>query len=131
VSPGGRAAEAGASAAGGPLEHAVTVLRVLLQSSTLAQAFLYLQWYTAHAPEEAGGAACEALVAELCWFCVGADRVREVINLPWGATDMPVVHRCLVSRAQQRASSSSGSLLVVLYLEVRAHTTFHSSSATL
>ena len=59
------------------------------------------------------------LVSEIFWAALRNNSADRLLGLPWSEEEAAVLHCCLLKRAQQQPRGGAGSLLVLLYLEVR------------
>ena len=65
------------------------------------------------------GVAVCVLVSEIFWAALRNNSADRLLGLPWSEEEAAVLHCCLLKRAQQQPRGGAGSLLVLLYLEVR------------
>lgn len=112
------------------LNEAVTAVRVRVECGLLIEAFMYqrsvcmkLKKKKAQ-PElydddsETGLNWLEILVTEICFLCIRRTLVDRIIGLPWSVDEEKHLHKCLLDYALDEPLSNTGSLLVVLYLQV-------------
>lgn len=116
------------------LSEVVTVVRILLESDSLVNAFLYQRSHTSKARENSGEKGpgkfndtpeterhwtkhMEILVGEICWFCIRKSRADKIMSLPWDSEEQEIVHRCFMARATQKPGGTAGHLLVVFYIK--------------
>ncbi|KAK9667980.1 hypothetical protein RND81_13G025800 [Saponaria officinalis] len=57
------------------------------------------------------------LVTEICCLCIRQNLVDRMIELPWNYDEEKHLHKCLLEFATADPSTTSGSLLVVYYLQ--------------
>ena len=60
----------------------------------------------------------DVLVTEICCLCIKNKLVDRMIELPWSTDEEKYIHKCLLECAIHDPSSTTGSLLVVFYLQV-------------
>lgn len=60
----------------------------------------------------------DALVTEICCLCIKRNLADRMIELPWNSDEEKYIHRCLLDCAIHDPSTTSGSLLVIFYLQV-------------
>ena len=65
------------------------------------------------------GVAVCVLVSEIFWAALRNNSADRLLGLSWNEEEAAVLHCCLLARAQQQPRGGAGSLLVLLYLEVR------------
>ncbi|KAF5734918.1 E3 ubiquitin-protein ligase HOS1-like [Tripterygium wilfordii] len=57
------------------------------------------------------------LVAEICCLCIRRNLVDRIIEMPWNSEEEKYLHECLLNHAIDDPSTTTGSLLVVYYLQ--------------
>ncbi|XP_058103312.1 E3 ubiquitin-protein ligase HOS1 [Magnolia sinica] len=118
------------------LSEAVTAVRVRVECGLLTEAFMYQRIHCSKVKEEKwkhksswafsnslkiGSDAwmdqMEVLVTEICYLCIRRNLVDRMIELPWNSDEEKYLHKCLFDTACEDPSTTSGSLLVVFYLQ--------------
>ncbi|XP_058009511.1 E3 ubiquitin-protein ligase HOS1 isoform X2 [Hevea brasiliensis] len=59
----------------------------------------------------------KVLVTEICCLCIKSKLVDRMIEFPWNLDEEKYVHKCLLDCAIDDPSTTTGSLLVVFYLQ--------------
>ncbi|KAF5734397.1 E3 ubiquitin-protein ligase HOS1-like [Tripterygium wilfordii] len=57
------------------------------------------------------------LVTEICCLCIRRNLVDRIIEMPWNSEEEKYLHECLLNHAIDDPSTTTGSLLVVFYLQ--------------
>lgn len=118
------------------LDEVVTAVRVRVECGLLTEAFMYQRMYCERLKKEKvkrGSASdfldglkygcnngmehLEVLVTEICCLCLRRNLIDHMIELPWNSDEEKYLHKCLFENAVEDPSTSSGSLLVVFYLQ--------------
>lgn len=116
------------------LSEAVTAVRVRVECGLLTEAFTYQRMLCTRVrqkklnpvPGPSGSADnfkgefrnwVEVLVTEICCLCIRRNLVDRMIELPWNSDEEKHIHRCLLDFASEDPLTSTGSLLVVFYLQ--------------
>ncbi|KAK6117455.1 hypothetical protein DH2020_048782 [Rehmannia glutinosa] len=113
------------------LGEAVTAVRVRVECGLLTEAFMYQRMICTKvkdkklldayddAKEQCGNWLLwlEVLVTEICCLCIRRNLVDRMIELPWNSDEEKHLQKCLFEFATDDPSSTSGSLLVVFYLQ--------------
>ncbi|XP_077227841.1 ubiquitin-protein ligase [Tasmannia lanceolata] len=118
------------------LGEAVTAIRVRVECGLLTEAFMYQRTHCLKVKEEkrkhgsvwalsnnlnCGYNDCieqmDVLVNEICLLCIRRNLLDRMIELPWNSDEEKYIHKCLFDNALQDPSTTSGSLLVVFYLQ--------------
>lgn len=119
------------------LSEAVTAVRVRVECGLLTEAFTHQRMLCTRVREKklkpgpSGNASdnfkgelrnwvewVEILVTEICCLCIRRNLVDRMIELPWNSDEEKHIHKCLLDFSIEDPSTSSGSLLVVFYLQV-------------
>ncbi|KAM7272253.1 hypothetical protein ACFE04_026916 [Oxalis oulophora] len=110
-----------------PLNDAVTAVRVRVECGLLTEAFTYQRMLCSKVREaklDDINEECrnpsdwvETLVSEICCLCIWRNLVDRMIELPWNTDEEKYVHKCLLDSAISDPSTTTGSLLVVYYLQ--------------
>jgi E3 ubiquitin-protein ligase HOS1 len=116
------------------LSEAVTAVRVRVECGLLTEAFTHQRVLCTRVREKklkpgpSGNASdkvkdefrnwVEILVTEICCLCIRRYLVDRMIELPWNSDEEKHIHKCLLDFAIEDPSTSTGSLLVVFYLQV-------------
>ncbi|KAF6149900.1 hypothetical protein GIB67_008621 [Kingdonia uniflora] len=115
---------------------AVTAVRVRVECGLLTEAFMYQRIHCLKVKENklkrrsfgvfsndvgvdqgTWVEQMESLVTEICYLCIRRNLVDRMIELPWSSDEEKYLHKCLFDHTSEDPSSSSGSLLVVFYLQ--------------
>ncbi|KAI3846281.1 hypothetical protein MKW92_026214 [Papaver armeniacum] len=119
------------------LREAVIAVRVRVECGLLTEAFMYQRTHCLRVKEEKvkRGTSSQALlndvkvkedtwldqmdslVTEICCLCIRRNLIDKMIELPWNSDEEKCIHKCLLEYATEYPESSSGSLLVVYYLQ--------------
>uniref|UniRef100_A0A2P2KTH0 ELYS-like domain-containing protein n=1 Tax=Rhizophora mucronata TaxID=61149 RepID=A0A2P2KTH0_RHIMU len=118
------------------LNEAVTAVRVRVECGLLTEAFMHQRMVCTKVKEKKskGGPLGDAsdilkgecrtweewveiLVTEICCLCIKSTLADRMIDLPWNLDEEKFVHKCLLDYATHDPSASTGSLLVVYYLQ--------------
>ncbi|XP_002531460.2 E3 ubiquitin-protein ligase HOS1 isoform X1 [Ricinus communis] len=118
------------------LSEAVTAIRVRVECGLLTEAFMHQRMLCTKVkekkrkdglPEDASAELkgdcktwedwVEVLVTEICCLCIKSKLVDRMIELPWSSDEENYIHKCLLECATHDPSSTTGSLLVVFYLQ--------------
>ncbi|KAK4262578.1 hypothetical protein QN277_028123 [Acacia crassicarpa] len=118
------------------LRDAVTAVRVRVECGLLTEAFMHQRLLYTRVKEkklmhgEAGDTSdklegqyscwlewVEALVTEICWLCIRRNWVDRMIELPWNSDEEKYIHKCLLDYAVDDPLKTTGSLLVVFYIQ--------------
>ncbi|KAG6636025.1 E3 ubiquitin-protein ligase HOS1-like [Carya illinoinensis] len=59
----------------------------------------------------------DILVTEICCLCIRRNLVDRMIELPWNSDEEKHIHKCLLEFSIEDPSTTTGSLLVVFYLQ--------------
>lgn len=116
------------------LSEAVTIIRVKMERGLLTEAFTFQRMLCTKVRENkfkygSSGDAfddlksecrswIEVLVTEFFCLCIRRNVVDRIIELPWNCDEEKHIHKCLLDCATVNPSTTMGSLLVVLYLQV-------------
>lgn len=119
------------------LRDAVTAVRVRVECGLLTEAFMHQRLLYTRVKEKTlmrgtvGDASdklkgqnsnwlewVEALVTEICWLCIRRNWVDRMIELPWSSDEEKYIHKCLLDYAVDDPLKTTGSLLVVFYIQV-------------
>lgn len=119
---------------GGPhmtsLADAVTAVRVRVECGLLTEAFMHQRVLCTKAKEKklskgASGDTSgnrveweEVLVTEICCLCIRRNLVDRLLELPWNSEEEKYIHKCLLDYAVEDPLRTTGSLLVVFYIQV-------------
>lgn len=118
------------------LGEAVTAIRVRIESGLLTEAFLYLRMICTKVKEKKlklgsyrnvlsilddDGRSwmewVETLVTEICCLCVRRKWCDRILEFPWNSDEEKYLYKCLIDLATNNPSTTTGSLLVVFYLQ--------------
>ncbi|XP_012070039.1 E3 ubiquitin-protein ligase HOS1 isoform X2 [Jatropha curcas] len=118
------------------LNEAVTAVRVRVECGLLTEAFMHQRMLCAKVrekkwrdglPDDSSNhlkGECrswedwvEVLVTEICCLCIKSKLVDRMIELPWNLDEEKYIHKCLLECAIHDPSTTTGSLLVVFYLQ--------------
>ncbi|KAI3997573.1 hypothetical protein MKX01_029404 [Papaver californicum] len=119
------------------LREAVISVRVRVECGLLTEAFMYQRTHCLRVKEEKvkRGTSSQAslndvkvkeetwldqmdsLVTEICCLCIRRNLIDKMIELPWTCDEEKYIHKCLLEYATDYPESTSGSLLVVYYLQ--------------
>ncbi|KAJ4831606.1 hypothetical protein Tsubulata_015292 [Turnera subulata] len=118
------------------LSEAVTAVRVRVECGLLTEAFMHQRMLCTKVREskfKVGPLAgtsndlagqfrpwedwVEILVTELCCLCIKRNLVDRMIELPWNLDEEKYLHKCLLDFSIHDPSTTTGSLLVVFYLQ--------------
>ncbi|KAH9613687.1 hypothetical protein KSS87_000600 [Heliosperma pusillum] len=118
------------------LREAVTAVRIKVECGLLTEAFMYQRMLCTKIKEKQlkhklpvdASESLEdefriwtdwipVLVTEICCLCIRGNLVDRMIELPWNHVEEKHLHKCLLDFATTDPRSSSGSLLVVYYLQ--------------
>ncbi|KAE8055883.1 hypothetical protein FH972_012694 [Carpinus fangiana] len=118
------------------LSEAVTAVRVRVECGLLTEAFTHQRLLCTRVREKklkpgpSGNASdnfkgelrnwvewVEILVTEICCLCIRRNLVDRMIELPWNSDEEKHIHKCLLDFSIEDPSTTSGSLLVVFYLQ--------------
>ncbi|XP_061368262.1 E3 ubiquitin-protein ligase HOS1 [Gastrolobium bilobum] len=125
---------------GGPhvvsLRDAVTAVRVRVECGLLTEAFMHERNLCTRVKEKnfnkgASGdtsdklkgqynnwvAWVEVLVTEICCLCIRRNLVDRMLELPWNSDEEKYIHKCLLDYAIEDPLRTTGSLLVVFYIQ--------------
>lgn len=119
------------------LSEAVTAVRVRVECGLLTEAFMYQRmicsklkkkklrheslWNASDMLKDESQTCMdwvEALVTEICCLCIRRKLVDQIIELPWDLDEEKHLHKCLFDFAVNDPLTTTGSLLVVFYLQV-------------
>lgn len=107
------------------LRDAVTAVRVRVECALLTEAFMHQRLLHTRVKEKKlnHGASgwlewVEALVTEICCLCIRRNWVDRMIELPWNSEEEKYIHKCLLDCAIEDPLKTTGSLLVVFYIQV-------------
>ncbi|KAJ7952544.1 E3 ubiquitin-protein ligase HOS1 [Quillaja saponaria] len=119
------------------LGEAVTAVRVRVECGLLTEAFMHQRMLCTRVRENklnygpSGGATAhlkgegsswadwvEILVTEICCLCIRRNLVECLIALPWNSDEEKHIHTCLFDYAVEDPLRTTGSLLVVFYIQV-------------
>lgn len=119
------------------LSEAVTAVRVRVECGLLTEAFMYQRmlcsklkklklrhetsWNAVNVLKDDSQTWMnwvETLVTEICCLCIRRKLVDRIIEFPWDTDEEKYLHKCLYDFAVNEPLSSTGSLLVVFYLQV-------------
>jgi len=119
------------------LKDAVTAVRVRVECGLLTEAFMHQRLLYTRVKEKKliHGTAedtsdklngqysgwlewVEALVTEICCLCIRRNWVDQMIELPWNSDEEKYIHKCLLDYAVEDPAKTTGSLLVVFYIQV-------------
>lgn len=120
---------------GGPhnisLRDAVTAVRVRVECGLLTEAFMHQRILCTRVKEKKGAPGdtsdipkgqctnwVEVLVTEICCLCIRRNLVDRMIELPWNSEEEKYIHKSLVDYATEDPLRTTGSLLVVFYIQV-------------
>lgn len=123
---------------GGPhmtsLRDAVTAVRVRVECGLLTEAFMHQRVLCTKVKEKnfSKGASVdtsekqkgqcsnwvEVLVTEICCLCIRRNLVDRMLELPWNSDEEKHIHKCLLDYAIEDPLRTTGSLLVVFYIQV-------------
>ncbi|KAE9596760.1 hypothetical protein Lal_00007253 [Lupinus albus] len=59
----------------------------------------------------------EALVTEICCLCIRRNFADRMLELPWNSDEEKYIHKCLLDYAIEDPQGTTGSLLVVFYIQ--------------
>lgn len=59
----------------------------------------------------------EVLVTEICCLCIRRNLVDRMVELPWNSDEEKYIHKCLLDYAIEDPQRTTGSLLVVFYIQ--------------
>ncbi|KAJ4807003.1 ubiquitin-protein ligase [Rhynchospora pubera] len=100
------------------LKEAVNAVRVRIEYGLLTEAFIYQRSYCAKVKDsDVKLQQVELIVSEMCALCVERGLADRMIELPWNHQEEKYLHKCLLDKASEKPESTSGSLLVVFYLQ--------------
>ncbi|KAI4315224.1 hypothetical protein L6164_028058 [Bauhinia variegata] len=115
------------------LRDAVTAVRVRVECGLLTEAFMHqrMLWSKVKEKKLNHGASedissnlkgqysswVEVLVSEICFLCIRRNLVDRMIELPWNSDEEKYIHKCLLDYAILNPLSTTGSLLVVFYIQ--------------
>ncbi|KAJ8754414.1 hypothetical protein K2173_002865 [Erythroxylum novogranatense] len=118
------------------LNEAVTAVRIRVACGLLTEAFMYQRMLCNKfresklefgVPRDASDGLkgyrrpwedwVEILVTEICCLCIKSNLVDRMIELPWNSEEEKYIHKCLFDYADHDPSTTTGSLLVVFYLQ--------------
>ncbi|XP_028762702.1 E3 ubiquitin-protein ligase HOS1-like [Neltuma alba] len=118
------------------LRDAVTSVRVRVECGLLTEAFMHqrllytrvkenklMRGATGDASDKLKGQYSswlewvEALVTEICWLCIRRNWVDRMIELPWNSEEEKYIHKSLLDYAVDDPLKTTGSLLVVFYIQ--------------
>ncbi|CAL0314315.1 unnamed protein product [Lupinus luteus] len=118
------------------LRDAVTAVRVRVECGLLTEAFMHqrILWTRVKEKKFNKGALgdtsdklkgqcsnwvewVEALVAEICFLCIRRNLVDRMLELPWNSDEEKYIHKCLLDYAIENPHGTTGSLLVVFYIQ--------------
>ncbi|XP_016201462.1 E3 ubiquitin-protein ligase HOS1 [Arachis ipaensis] len=122
---------------GGPrnisLRDAVTAVRVRIECGLLTEAFIHQRILctrvkeksfnkgapleTADVPKGQFSNWVEVLVTEICCLCIRRNLVDRMIELPWNSEEEKYIHKSLLDCATEEPLRTTGSLLVVFYMQ--------------
>jgi len=60
----------------------------------------------------------EVLVTEICCLCIRRNLVDRMLELPWNSDEEKYIHKCRLDYAIEDPLRTTGSLLVVFYIQV-------------
>ncbi|MCL7029533.1 hypothetical protein MKW94_028096, partial [Papaver nudicaule] len=119
------------------LQEAIIAVRVRVKCGLLTEAFMYQRTHCQRVKEEKlkRGTSSQAfitdvkvkeetwldqmdpLVTEICCLCIRNNWIDKMIEFPWNSDEEKYIHKCLLEYATEIPESTSGSLLVVYYLQ--------------
>ncbi|XP_026432209.1 E3 ubiquitin-protein ligase HOS1-like isoform X1 [Papaver somniferum] len=119
------------------LRETVIAVRVRVECGLLTEAFMYQRTHCLRVKEEKvkRGTSSQALlndvkvkedtwldqmdslITEICCLCIRRNLIDKMIELPWNSDEEKCIHKCLLEYATEYPESTSGSLLVVYYLQ--------------
>ncbi|PNY06846.1 E3 ubiquitin-protein ligase hos1-like protein [Trifolium pratense] len=117
------------------LRDAVTAVRVRIECGLLTEAFMHQRVLCTKAKEKTfnkglsgdtekqKGQNCngvewvEVLVTEICCLCIRRNLVDRMLELPWNSDEEKYIHKCLLDYATEDPLRTTGSLLVVFYIQ--------------
>ncbi|MED6193855.1 hypothetical protein PIB30_023227 [Stylosanthes scabra] len=122
---------------GGPhnisLSDAVTAVRVRIECGLLTEAFMHQRilctrvkeknfnkgapMETPDVPKGQFSYWVEVLVTEICCLCIRRNLVDRMLELPWNSEEEKYIHKSLLDYATEEPLRTTGSLLVVFYLQ--------------
>ncbi|XP_057760552.1 E3 ubiquitin-protein ligase HOS1 [Arachis stenosperma] len=122
---------------GGPrnisLRDAVTAVRVRIECGLLTEAFMHQRILctrvkeksfnkgapleTADIPKGQFSNWVEVLVTEICCLCIRRNLVDRMLELPWNSDEEKYIHKSLLDCATEEPPRTTGSLLVVFYMQ--------------
>ncbi|XP_015963621.1 E3 ubiquitin-protein ligase HOS1 [Arachis duranensis] len=122
---------------GGPrnisLRDAVTAVRVRIECGLLTEAFMHQRILctrvkeksfnkgapleTADVPKGQFSNWVEVLVTEICCLCIRRNLVDRMLELPWNSDEEKYIHKSLLDCATEEPPRTTGSLLVVFYMQ--------------
>ncbi|KAK2426152.1 E3 ubiquitin-protein ligase HOS1 [Trifolium repens] len=117
------------------LRDAVTAVRVRIECGLLTEAFMHQRVLCTKAKEKTfnkglsgdtkkqkdqncnGVEWVEVLVTEICCLCIRRNLVDRMLELPWNSDEEKYMHKCLLDYATEDPLRTTGSLLVVFYIQ--------------
>ncbi|WJX60487.1 RING-type E3 ubiquitin transferase [Trifolium repens] len=117
------------------LRDAVTAVRVRIECGLLTEAFMHQRVLCTKAKEKTykkglsgdtekqkgqncnGAEWVEVLVTEICCLCIRRNLVDRMLELPWNSDEEKYIHKCLLDYATEDPLRTTGSLLVVFYIQ--------------
>ncbi|OIV92783.1 hypothetical protein TanjilG_00917 [Lupinus angustifolius] len=118
------------------LRDAVTAVRVRVECGLLTEAFMHQRILWTRVKEKhfnkgaLGGTSdklkgqcsnwvewVEALVTEICCLCIRRNLADRMLELPWNSDEEKYIHKCLLDYAIEDPQGTTGSLLVVFYIQ--------------
>ncbi|KAI3868585.1 hypothetical protein MKX03_030754 [Papaver bracteatum] len=120
------------------LREAVFAVRIRIECGLLTEAFMYQRTHCLKVKEEnvKRGTSSQdylndvkvkeeetwlgqmrSLVTEICFLCIRKNLIDKLIELPWNSDEENCIQKCLLEYATEYPESTSGSLLVVYYLQ--------------
>ncbi|KAE9606887.1 hypothetical protein Lal_00026169 [Lupinus albus] len=118
------------------LRDAVTAVRVRIECGLLTEAFMHQRVLWTRVKEKHfnkaafGGTSdklkdqcsnwvewVEALVTEICCLCIRRNLADRMLELPWNSDEEIYIHKCLLDCAIEDPRRTTGSLLVVFYIQ--------------
>lgn len=70
----------------------------------------------------------EVLVTEICCLCIRRNLADRMLELPWNSDEEKYIRKCLLDYAIEDPRRTTGSLLVVFYIQVFASMTGFASN---